>query len=79
MARRITLLLAAMAMSLGCGAGGNPREASSRARATTSVEDASAEHKKCPAGTFQCGTICCDASGDVSCVKGVCCVPPHCP
>jgi WD40 repeat protein len=36
-------------------------------------------HKKCSAGTFQCGSVCCDASGDVACVKGVCCVPPHCP
>ena len=36
-------------------------------------------HKKCGAGTFQCGKVCCDASGDVACVNGVCCVPPHCP
>jgi len=36
-------------------------------------------HKKCPPGTFQCGRMCCDASGDVACVNGTCCVPPHCP
>jgi hypothetical protein len=36
-------------------------------------------HKKCAAGTFQCGRVCCDASGDLACVNGVCCVPPHCP
>lgn len=35
--------------------------------------------KKCPTGTFRCGHVCCDASGDLVCVNGTCCVPPHCP
>jgi len=38
-----------------------------------------AGRKKCPPGTFKCGKVCCDASGDLVCVNGTCCVPPHCP
>ncbi len=76
MERLTTLLLVAAALTLGCG-GLDPEEAGSR-DASMSVEEASLRHK-CPVGTFRCGKICCDASGDVSCVNGVCCVPPHCP
>jgi len=77
MARLITLLLVASALTLGCGGVPDPEEAGSR-DASMGVEQASLR-RKCPVGTFHCGKICCDASGDVSCVSGVCCVPPHCP
>jgi hypothetical protein len=70
--------LVATAMILGCG-GVDPQEARGSAGDLISVEERPLRHPKCPPGTFRCDKVCCDASGDVACVKGVCCVPPHCP
>ena len=79
MERWIKPLLVAVAMTLGCGGDPDPQDAASGANASMSVQKASVAHGKCPAGTFKCAKVCCYASGDVSCVSGVCCVPPHCP
>ena len=78
MQRRSMLWLVATAMILGCG-GVEPQETRAGVEGPISVQERSLGHRKCPAGTFQCDRTCCDASGDVACVHGVCCVPPHCP